>query len=656
MTVLQDGVFISYRRTRSFVARAVAQDLERNGFDVFMDVDGLDNGPYDQSLLNEIGRRKHFVVILGPDSLERCASPADWLRREIETAIELERNIVPLFEGGFRFDVHAPRLPAPLARLPRYNGLALSHEHFRPTMDRLRAGFLQARTGSTGGSSSEHLSVSWKRLEACARDRFTELWRRCHPGGPSIDVVLDTLWRSFVLVRADPYPLVEGLLLAFESDVGRRIDLTSTFNGMWSSLEGYLTWLHDSVDQEPRALTRPAGLGGILQGLGLTAAAERVRGLDGETLLRAVKDVRAYRNHYLHGGARPDAVHVAEGCRSAMLTLWLAVSAHRASLEMLLARESTLPPAVAVVASRSPARTGAGAPDRTIQPSRTKPKPPSKSPPVPCAPAAELLEELTAPDFGRRSAAEKGRVFSGLVVQVGYARAVPELMAFGNEPREIVEGLQLAGHEDAAKRVRKITGKPISKKAKPAPPPAASSTSPATKDSVSVSPRPPSDPLTGAAARRAEIEGLSTPERGRAFEKVILRDGHDHAARSAIAAGWTAREVVEALVAHGHTSMARNAAKAFARLGDGSARGCSIPARSAKKKKTQRAAAKGKSKKKPPRQQSHPDAVSGKPTSKPHGGAGPRTADARGKAPVDGQGSQSRPPGLWRRLFGLGPR
>jgi len=35
--------------------------------------------------------------------VERCGDPADWLRREIETALATQRNTVPLMLEGFDF-------------------------------------------------------------------------------------------------------------------------------------------------------------------------------------------------------------------------------------------------------------------------------------------------------------------------------------------------------------------------------------------------------------------------------------------------------------------------------------------------------------------------------------------------------------------------
>lgn len=86
-------VFISYRRSVSaYIARAVFMDLRQNGYDAFMDVESIDSGEFDRIILGQIAARVHFVVILTPSAVERCAEPGDWLRREIEEAMGRLRN------------------------------------------------------------------------------------------------------------------------------------------------------------------------------------------------------------------------------------------------------------------------------------------------------------------------------------------------------------------------------------------------------------------------------------------------------------------------------------------------------------------------------------------------------------------------------------
>jgi tetratricopeptide (TPR) repeat protein len=81
---------------------------------------------------------------LTPTALERCNNPGDWLRREIEIALDEKRNVVPLFLEGFDFD--SPPIPqyltGKLALLKNYNGLNIPADYFEEAMERLHERFL----------------------------------------------------------------------------------------------------------------------------------------------------------------------------------------------------------------------------------------------------------------------------------------------------------------------------------------------------------------------------------------------------------------------------------------------------------------------------------------------------------------------------------
>src|SRR5271167_2876903 len=122
---IEKTVFISYRRTNFFAALAIYQDLTQHGYDVFFDFTGLAGGDFERVILENIHSRAHFVVLLTPSALERCGEPADWLRREIEAALDSRRNIVPLMFESFDFGTPtiADQLTGKLAVLKQYNAM-----------------------------------------------------------------------------------------------------------------------------------------------------------------------------------------------------------------------------------------------------------------------------------------------------------------------------------------------------------------------------------------------------------------------------------------------------------------------------------------------------------------------------------------------------
>lgn len=144
---VEKTVFISYRRTNVFMARAVYSNLKAHGYDVFLDYESTDAGSFRQTLLDQISARAHFILILTPSALERCRDRDDILRIEIEHAIEHKRNVVPLMFENFQFRQVTGSLRGPLALLPEYNGIRMPAEFFEEAMTRLRQRFLRHTAG-----------------------------------------------------------------------------------------------------------------------------------------------------------------------------------------------------------------------------------------------------------------------------------------------------------------------------------------------------------------------------------------------------------------------------------------------------------------------------------------------------------------------------
>ena len=136
-------VFISYRRSESkYAAAAIFQNLYSDKYDVFMDYESLGSGDFERAILSEIAARPHFILLLAPKSLDRVEDRNDWLRREILRAIELERNIVPLFFDGFKFNHVEHLLTGPLAKLKKMNGFDIYIDYFSEGMNKLKTRFL----------------------------------------------------------------------------------------------------------------------------------------------------------------------------------------------------------------------------------------------------------------------------------------------------------------------------------------------------------------------------------------------------------------------------------------------------------------------------------------------------------------------------------
>ena len=129
-------VFISYRREGGGpTARLLRTELERRGYRVFIDVEDLPQGHYDEALLMHIESARGFLIVLSPGALERCSSEKDWIRVEIAHAIKTKRKVVPLLMPHFEFPP-LENLPVEIQSLPRHQSVVYSNEHFASTLEK----------------------------------------------------------------------------------------------------------------------------------------------------------------------------------------------------------------------------------------------------------------------------------------------------------------------------------------------------------------------------------------------------------------------------------------------------------------------------------------------------------------------------------------
>lgn len=100
-------VFVSYRRaTGSQLASLLKVHLQLKGLSVFLDVAGLGSGKFDKALLTTISNSHNMLLVLTPQSLERCFRDTmvqDWVHREILCALESKVHIVPVMDPLFKW-------------------------------------------------------------------------------------------------------------------------------------------------------------------------------------------------------------------------------------------------------------------------------------------------------------------------------------------------------------------------------------------------------------------------------------------------------------------------------------------------------------------------------------------------------------------------
>ena len=110
-------VFISYRREGGLdFARSIAYYLRIEGLQCFFDQRELKTGQFNQQIYTAIDNSRYFLAVITPGSLERCAEENDWVRSEIEHAIEQGLTIIPVAIRGEKLSF-PDNLPASMCRL-----------------------------------------------------------------------------------------------------------------------------------------------------------------------------------------------------------------------------------------------------------------------------------------------------------------------------------------------------------------------------------------------------------------------------------------------------------------------------------------------------------------------------------------------------------
>ncbi|HLO18186.1 MAG TPA: SUMF1/EgtB/PvdO family nonheme iron enzyme [Anaerolineales bacterium] len=178
MARVEKTVFISYRRKDISWALAVYQYLTSQKYDVFFDYTSIQSGDFEQIIVSNIKARAHFVLILTPTALDRCNEPGDWLRREIETAIDERRNIIPLFFDGFSFGSPsiADKLTGKLAAIQRYNGLDIPSGYFIEAMERLRDRYLNVPLNAVLHPVSTEVQKAVKEEQIAVNRALAQRW------------------------------------------------------------------------------------------------------------------------------------------------------------------------------------------------------------------------------------------------------------------------------------------------------------------------------------------------------------------------------------------------------------------------------------------------------------------------------------------------
>ncbi|KAK2831565.1 hypothetical protein Q7C36_016651 [Tachysurus vachellii] len=153
-------VFISYRRTTgSQLASLLKVHLQVRGFSVFIDVEKLEAGKFEEKLITSVQKARNFILVLSANALDKCMGDTgmkDWVHKEIVTALKGKKNIVPVTDNFQWPDPNS--LPEDMRTVLKFNGIKWSHEYQEASMDKILR-FLN------GGPSQEQLDSSKTSME-----------------------------------------------------------------------------------------------------------------------------------------------------------------------------------------------------------------------------------------------------------------------------------------------------------------------------------------------------------------------------------------------------------------------------------------------------------------------------------------------------------
>ena len=129
-------IFISYRReSGEDKARILNQYLSAAGYRVFFDHEAGMTGEFETEILAAVEIAPIFLMLMTPHCFDRCVNEGDWVSREVELAVKLNKHIVPIRPNyNFDFNVVKAGIPEHVMRLKDLEfGEIDFHKNFKAT-------------------------------------------------------------------------------------------------------------------------------------------------------------------------------------------------------------------------------------------------------------------------------------------------------------------------------------------------------------------------------------------------------------------------------------------------------------------------------------------------------------------------------------------
>ena len=117
MIYMKHKIFISYRRDTSFeLAKSICRELEKRKDECFFDVKSIKAGDFYQIILSKMDECDIFLLLVSDTTFDRCNNPGDYVRLEIEAALERGLTIIPVMIEGAQIPANLPPSLSPIRK------------------------------------------------------------------------------------------------------------------------------------------------------------------------------------------------------------------------------------------------------------------------------------------------------------------------------------------------------------------------------------------------------------------------------------------------------------------------------------------------------------------------------------------------------------
>lgn len=143
-------IFISYRdKDGANFAKRLSESLKEYGYSVYYNPDEKRSGSFPEQIKEAIRECKDFLLILSPVCLERLLKQeeVDWVRTELLTARECDKNIIPILVDGVKMPPASMKIPEKMQFLPMLKALSFPTQYMESPFTELEKAVVSTPDG-----------------------------------------------------------------------------------------------------------------------------------------------------------------------------------------------------------------------------------------------------------------------------------------------------------------------------------------------------------------------------------------------------------------------------------------------------------------------------------------------------------------------------